>query len=211
MDARAHVARSRAASQTAAAARSAVRPVGAGSRLHQGLSARRPRERRPVHARRGLGRDGAGAARQRRRGRRAVPHAEPDQPHAHRRATSTATRRSRTSIAGDVYARRAARRPRRLELVHGIGRRGCIAPASKASSACGAAATTFVIDPCIPSSWPGYEIAWRPGDGTAVRDHRVQPGAPLPRRRVSGRGRRRRSTPRRFPSSTTAGCTVCGS
>ena len=72
--------------------------------LHQGLSARRARERRPVHARRRLDRDGAGAARQRRRGGRALPHAEPDQPHAHARRTSSATRREPYVIAGDVYA-----------------------------------------------------------------------------------------------------------
>ena len=46
-----------------AAADAAVRSDGARSRLHQGLSARHPRERRPVHARRALGRDRARAAR----------------------------------------------------------------------------------------------------------------------------------------------------
>ena len=66
-----------------AAADAAVRQVGSGSRLHQGLSAGHPRERRPVHARRGVGADGDCQAGQRRRGRRAVPHAQPDQPHAH--------------------------------------------------------------------------------------------------------------------------------
>ena len=56
----------------------------AGPRLHQGLPARRAGERRPVHPRRGLDGDGAGAARERRRGGRALPHAQPGQPHAHR-------------------------------------------------------------------------------------------------------------------------------
>ena len=38
---------------------------------------------------------------------------------------------------------------------------GCIAPASRASSACAGAATTFIVDPCIPSAWPEYRISWR--------------------------------------------------
>ena len=49
------------------AARSAVRPSALEPRLHQGLRARRARERRPVHARRGLDRDGVRRARRRRR------------------------------------------------------------------------------------------------------------------------------------------------
>jgi cyclic beta-1,2-glucan glucanotransferase len=24
----------------------------------------------------------------------------------------------------------------------------------------------FAIDPCVPASWPGYEIVWRVGQGT---------------------------------------------
>ena len=39
---------------------------------------------------------------------------------------------------------------------------------------------TFSIDPCIPSSWPGYEIAWR--GAHPVSDFRVEPGAPVSRR-----------------------------
>ena len=46
-----------------AAADAAVRSHAARSRLHQRVSARHPRERRPVHARRALGGDRAGAAR----------------------------------------------------------------------------------------------------------------------------------------------------
>ena len=59
-----------------AAAASAVRPSAQDPGLHQGLSAGRARERRSVHARGRLDRDGAGAAGQRRRSRRGVPHAE---------------------------------------------------------------------------------------------------------------------------------------
>ncbi len=54
----------------AAPAASAVRRLGAGARLHQGLSAGRPGERRPVHARGGLDRHGARPSGQRRRGGR---------------------------------------------------------------------------------------------------------------------------------------------
>ncbi len=65
------------------AARSAVRTFHAGTRLHQGLSARRARKRRPVHPRRRLGDPRAGQARLRRRGGRGLPHGESDQPRAH--------------------------------------------------------------------------------------------------------------------------------
>ena len=169
-------------SQIAAAARPAVRPLGAGPGLHQGLPARRPRERRPVHARRGLGRDGAGAARQRRRGRRAVPHAEPGQPHAARRpdvdalqgravrrwpATSTRARRTPGAAAGPGTPARPA---------------GCIAPASRASSACGAAghASARSLHPLVVARV-------RRSSGASARRatrSRCEPGAPLPRRRV---------------------------
>ena len=50
----------------AVAAASAIRSVGAGSGLHQGVPTRRPGEWRPVHARGRLGRDGPGPARKRR-------------------------------------------------------------------------------------------------------------------------------------------------
>ena len=75
------------------------------TRVHQGLPAGRPRERRAIHARRGLGRHGAGATGQRRRSRRDVPHAESDQPHATPRRTSSATKAEPYVMAGDVYGR----------------------------------------------------------------------------------------------------------
>ncbi len=80
----------------AAAPASAVRSVGAGSWLHQRVSAGRPGERRPVHACRRVDRDGPGAARKRRRGGGTLPHAEPDQPQPHGCGRRLATRRSRT-------------------------------------------------------------------------------------------------------------------
>ena len=79
------------------AVRSAVRQVAPEPRLHQGLRARRARERRPVHARRRLGGDGL-----RRRGRRrarlgAVPADQPRPPRRQRQRRSRRTRSSRTS------------------------------------------------------------------------------------------------------------------
>ena len=123
-----------------APARSAVRPVRPGPGLHQGLSARRPRKRRPVHACRRVGGHGAGPARQRRRSRGIVPHAQPDQPHAHGRRGRRATRPSRTSWR--AMSTRARRTP---DAAAGAGtparRPGCIGPASKACWDCGGEAT----------------------------------------------------------------------
>ena len=102
------------------AVHAAVRPDAARSRLHQGLPARRPRERRPVHARRHLGGARLRGARRRRQGGRAVRHPEPDQPHQHARRRpplqGRAVRRRRRRLRGA-----AARRARRLDVVHGVG------------------------------------------------------------------------------------------
>ncbi len=70
--------------------------MAAGPRLHQGLRARRARERRAVHARRAVGRARAPAARRRRRGRGAARPHQPDQPRARRARPPSATRSSRT-------------------------------------------------------------------------------------------------------------------
>ncbi len=130
--------------------------------LHQRIPARRAGERRPVHPRRSLGGDGDGAARKRRRGGRALPHAQPDQPHPHagrRRALQgRALRRRRGRLRPSGVTRAAAA---------GAGTRapraGCTARASRTSSAFGAGARRFEIDPCIPSSWREYQIVWRLG------------------------------------------------
>ena len=96
------------------AVHAAVRPERPGAGLHQGLRAGHPRERRPVHARRHLGRARGGVAGPGRPGRRAVEPAQPDQPRAHagggralqgralRRLlpTSTAPRRTPAAAAG---------------------------------------------------------------------------------------------------------------
>ena len=172
-----------------AAAASAVRRVGAGSGLHQGLPAGRPRERRAVHARGRLDRDGAGAARQRRRSGRSVPHAQSGESRAARRRTSRATRSSRTcSPATSTATRRIA------DEAAGAGTpgrpAGCIAPASRAFSACGDPARRSPSIPCIPSAWP------RISDRLALRRHAlphlgVESRAAMPRRAA-----RRRSTAR---------------
>ncbi len=74
-----------------------------------------------------------------------------------------------------------------LESILGLRRRG----------------STFEIDPCIPSSWPELRsrLALRPD---ALRDHGLQPGAPLPGRGLGGAGRRGRRPPRASRSPTTA-------
>ena len=58
---------------------------------------------------------------QRRRGVGAVPHAQPDQPHADGRPTSSATRPSPTCSPATSTRSRPHAGPRRLDLVHGVG------------------------------------------------------------------------------------------
>ena len=103
-----------------AAVRAAVRQVRAGSRLHQGLSARRARERRPVHPCRRVVGDGLRRARRGRQGGRTVLAAQPDQSRAHPRRRAAlqgrALRRRRRRLRGAAPCR-----ARRLDLVHGLG------------------------------------------------------------------------------------------
>ena len=101
-------------------------------------------------------------ARQRRRSRRALPSAQPDQPHAHARPSSRPTRASRTSSRETSTI---ARRTRGAPVGRGTRDRppGCTAPGSRACSACGVAATSFQIDPCIPAGWPSCAITCRFG------------------------------------------------
>ena len=106
-----------------AAVHAAVRQDAARSRLHQGLSARHPRERRPVHARRDLvGHRASPSSATATRRRELFSHAQSDQPRATR-----ATASQRYKVEPYVVARRclfgaAACRARRLDLVHGLGR-----------------------------------------------------------------------------------------
>ena len=148
-----------------AAAHSSLRPVGAGSRLHPRLPARGPRERRPVHARRGLGGDGDGDAGQRRRGGRALPPAQPDQQEPQRRPTSSATRASPTS-----WPATSTPIPSTPGAAAGPGtpapRVGSIAPASRASSACATTAPRSRSTPASRRRGPSARIVWRFGRST---------------------------------------------
>ena len=99
-----------------------------------------------------------------------------------------------------------ARRPRRAGPGTPARRAGCTGPASRASSASGAAARRFEIDPCIPASWPSLldRLALR---RDALRDRGREPGAPLPRRRAGAARRKSRSPRTTSRSSTMAGGT----
>ena len=132
----------------------------AGARLHQGVRAGGPRERRTVHARGGLGGDRLRDARRRGRGRRAVRDAEPDQPRPHRRRRPALQgralrRRRRTSMPSRRTSAGAAGPGTRAR------RAGCTGPAWSRSSASGCAARGSLIDPCIPRAWPGFELVFR--------------------------------------------------
>ena len=104
-----------------AALHAAVRSHDGRSRLHQGLSARRARERRPVHPCRAVVGDGVRGAGGWREGGRAVLDPQPDQPcpHARRRPPL-----SRGALCGGRRRLRRARADRtgRLDLVHRLGR-----------------------------------------------------------------------------------------
>ncbi len=97
-----------------------VRPVARRPGLHQGISARHARERRPVHPRRHLGAHRVRRAGRRGQGRRALRHLKSHQPCFHARGHAPvqgrALRRGRRYLLGNP-----ARRPGGLDLVHGIG------------------------------------------------------------------------------------------
>ena len=103
------------------ALRPAIRQGDVAAGLHQGLRAGHPRERRPVHARRHLGGAGHGVARPRRPSAGTVEPAQPGLPRHHPRGSRAlqgrAVRRLRRRLR-----RSAAHRPRRLDLVHRLGR-----------------------------------------------------------------------------------------
>ena len=129
-------------------------------------------------------------ARKRRRGGRAVPHAQPDQPHAHRPRRSSGTRPSRTSSPA-TSTRTAARRARRVELVHRLGRMDVPGRARKHPRAAPPRRRHSRSIHAFRRRGPEYSISWRVGRD-ALRDHRR-------RTRAAGAGasRRPRSTARR--------------
>ena len=138
--------------------------------LHQGLRPRRARERRPVHARRDLDGDGVRRA-GRRRARLGAVRADQSRCTTATRAEAIATYKVEPYVvAADVYARRAAHRPRRLDLVHRLGRldvpadrRVAARPAARGDSGARLSA------PCLPADWPGFTLRYRYRDD-ALRD-----------------------------------------
>ena len=80
------------------------------------------------------------------------------------------------SSAADVYSDAAACRARRLDLVHRLGRLDVPRRRSNRSSASACRATRCCIDPCIPKSWPGFEIVFRYGTARATRSAVENPG-----------------------------------
>ena len=134
------------------------------ARLHQGLRPGHPRERRPVHARGGLGGAGRRALGQGRRGaHEPVRPAQPDPPRRWTRRRSPATRSSPTSWP----ATSTAGRPH-------VGRGGWTWYTGSAALALPRrpgddprlphdAATAWPSNPCIPPDWPGFEITYRYG------------------------------------------------
>ena len=153
----------------------ALRQDGARSRLHQGLSARAARERRAIQPRGDVGDPRLREARRGRQGRRTVRAAQSDQPCAHARGRSIATRssptwspptsiRSRrmsgaggwtwyTGSAGWMY--RAG-----VEGILGIRREGAF----------------LVVDPCIPAAWPGFEATVELQQNSLRHPGRLGPG-----------------------------------
>ena len=108
-------------------------------RVHQGLPAGHPRERRPVHPRRDLVGPRVRRAGRRRQGGRAVLDPEPDQPRQHRAPASIATRSSRTSWPPTSTP---SRRTSAAAAGRGTPGRpaGCTRPASNGSSGSACAA-----------------------------------------------------------------------
>ena len=104
------------------AVHAALREIGAGAGLREGLSARHPRKRRAVHPRRGV--DARSRFAMQGKAERAMEVFNMLNPM--RRATTRAdVQRYKVEpyvVAADVYSRSAACRPRRLDLVHGFRR-----------------------------------------------------------------------------------------
>ena len=103
------------------AVHAAVRQDRQGSGLREELSAGRSRKRRPIYACGDMVRHCAGRARACRRGMALVPHAQSDQSCARRRGGRTLPRRTLCRGGRHLFGR-AAGRPRRMDLVHGLGR-----------------------------------------------------------------------------------------
>ncbi len=103
------------------APRSAVRQVGPESRLHQGVRPRRARERRPVHPRGHLDGDGLRGDGRFPAGMGALRADQPRDPRRHARGGRSLSRRA-VRGGGRRLRRTSAHRPRRVDLVHRLGR-----------------------------------------------------------------------------------------
>ena len=103
-----------------AALHPAVRQDRAGARLYQGLSARYPREWRPIHSCRCLVDHGLCRARPGRQGGRAVRAGQSHQSHQHARGRAALQGRALCRGCRRLF-RGAARRAGWLDLVHGLG------------------------------------------------------------------------------------------
>ncbi len=175
----------------------ALRSHGPRPGLHQGLPSGRPRERRPVHARGGLGGPGADPARAAATRRSSSSTCSTRSTTRARRPRSQRYMTEPYAVAGDVYDHPAHRGRGgwtwytgaagwmyrvALEGILGLERRG----------AC------FTLNPCIPSSWPTYSIEWRFGTSryTIVVEN--------PERRCGGVGERRARRRARRPGGDPA-------
>ena len=91
------------------------------SRLHQRIRSGRARKRRPIHARRHLGHHGVRAPGRQPPRVGTVRHDQSDSPR-HFRGPDRQIQSRAYVVAADVYAVAAPHRPRRLDLVHRLGR-----------------------------------------------------------------------------------------
>ena len=152
--------------------------------LHQGLSARRARERRAVHPRRALGRARHRAPGRRRPGVRAVPDDQPAHPRAHagggRRLQGRAVRRR---------GRRVHRGGPRSAAAAGPGtparRAGCTASGSRRSSASPSGGRRSAWIRGVPAGWAEFAIDYRYGARASTRSSVEQP-APRAARESGG-------------------------
>ena len=84
----------------------------------------------------------------------------------------------------------AAHRPRRLDVVHGLGRLDVSRRASKRSSASRSATARCTSIRAFPRTWPGYEMIFKCGR-VEIPHHRREPGRRESRRGAARSGRRR--------------------
>ena len=136
------------------------------ARLHQGLRAGHPRERRPVHARRHLGRAGDGAAGPRRPGRWSCWNLLNPVHHAATPADGGALQgRAVRRGCADVYG--APPHTGRGGWTWYTGSASWLyRVALEAILGFRLAGDTLRFEPCVPPGWPGYEITYRYGSAT---------------------------------------------